>query len=218
MLPLFIFLSCVNTNEEISTRSSVEIPRTEEMQSVHPKVIFLGDSLSAGMGLAKEQAFPQILSDTLQKNGLETQIINAGISGDTTTGGLRRLDWLLKQEPQLLVLELGANDGMRGQPLEEIEKNLVAIIKKTQEKNIVILLLGMRIPTNLGDTYTQGFADIYPRVAKEYNLSFVPFLLQDVAGEPELNQEDGIHPTAKGQEILAKNVYEQLKEWRAAQK
>jgi len=217
MFSFLLLLSC--TDGESNTQKVTEsIPqKTSKLQQENPKVIFLGDSLSAGMGLAKEQAFPHLLDAMLDEQQLPTSIINAGVSGDTTSGGLRRLNWILKQDPQLIVLELGANDGLRGQPLTEIEKNLSTMIETIQQQNIAVILVGMQVPTNYGNEYTQGFADIYPKLAKKYKLPFVPFLLEGVAGEAHLNQPDGIHPTAEGQKILAQNVLPILQEWRAKQ-
>lgn len=223
MLSLFYFLSCGNTEQELSAKSpsmnKVETTISNDDLSVNgPKVLVLGDSLSAGMGLAKEQAFPSLLSKKLKEKRIQTDIVNAGISGDTTTGGLHRLDWLLSQNPELLMLELGANDGMRGLALTQIEENLRKIIVRTKAKNIDILLLGMNIPTNLGKEYTEGFAAIYPRLASEYDILFVPFFLKGVAGSPSLNQSDGIHPTAEGQKVLAANIYPTLEIWRTSWK
>lgn len=209
---LFALLSCVNTSTETTTPT--EISQAKTIPNNIPKVVVLGDSLSAGMGLSKNEAFPHILSEALKDEGLNTQIINAGVSGDTTAGGLRRLAWVLKQKPALLILELGANDGMRGQPIDGIEHNLRTIIETCQKEKVEVMLLGMRIPTNMGQEYTDSFAAIYPKIAKEYNISFVPFLLEKVAGKPEYNQADGIHPNKEGQKILAQNVYDTLKTWR----
>ena len=181
-----------------------------------PVVVFLGDSLTAGFGLAAEEAFPALVAATLAGRGTPIRAINAGVSGDTTAGGLRRLDWALKSRPQVVVVALGANDGLRGQPLESIEANLNAIVEKARAAGARVLLAGMLMPPNYGGEYANGFAAIYPRVAKQLGVPLVPFLLEGVAGHPELNQPDGIHPTAEGQRIVARNVEPYLAELVAA--
>jgi acyl-CoA thioesterase-1 len=168
-------------------------------------VIFLGDSLTAGLGLDEGQAYPALLDRQLREEGRPARVINAGVSGDTTAGGLSRLGWLLKQRPDLVVVGLGANDGLRGLPLTEVESNLRAIILRAQAAGARVLLLGMRIPPNYGP-YADQFAAIYPKLAKEMHVPLVPFLLDKVGGIRSLNQSDGVHPTAKGQEIVARNV------------
>jgi acyl-CoA thioesterase-1 len=170
-----------------------------------PLVVFLGDSLTAGLGLDENQAYPALLGRQLNQEGMAVRVINAGVSGDTTAGGLSRLDWLLGQHPDVLVVGLGANDGLRGLPLTEIESNLRQIVRRSQAAGARVLLLGMRIPPNYGP-YADQLAALYPKLAKELNVPLVPFLLDKVGGIRSLNQADGIHPTAKGQEIVAKNV------------
>ena len=181
-----------------------------------PVVVFLGDSLTAGFGLAAEEAFPALVAATLAGRGTPIRAINAGVSGDTTAGGLRRLDWALKSRPEVVVVALGANDGLRGQPLESIEANLNAIVEKARAAGARVLLAGMLMPPNYGGEYASGFAAIFPRVAKQQGVPLVPFLLEGVAGHPELNQPDGIHPTAEGQRIVARNVEPYLAELVAA--
>jgi acyl-CoA thioesterase-1 len=170
-----------------------------------PVVVFLGDSLTAGLGLAEEQAYPALLARQLRAEGKQARVINAGVSGDTTAGGLSRLGWLLNQHPALVVVALGGNDGLRGLPVAEVEGNLRQIIRRSQAAGAGVLLLGMRIPPNYGP-YADQFTAVYPKLAKELGVPLVPFLLKDVGGIRALNQADGIHPTAKGQEIVAKNV------------
>jgi len=169
-------------------------------------LVFLGDSLTAGYGLDTNQAYPALIEKKLLAEGRSVEVVNAGISGDTTAGGLARMDWLLRRKPDVLVVGLGANDGLRGLSLASSEKNLRAILAKGKATGAKILLLGMQIPPNYGPEYTAGFAAIYPRLAKEEGLALMPFLLSKVAGKRELNQADGIHPTAKGQEIVAGEV------------
>src|SRR4051812_6671092 len=170
-----------------------------------PLVVFLGDSLTAGLGLDENQAYPALLGQQLNQEGKAVRAGTAGVSGDPTAGGLSRLDWLLGQHPDVLVVGLGANDGLRGQPLTAIESNLRQIIRRSQAAGARVLLLGMRIPPNYGP-YADQFAALYPKLAKELNVPLVPFLLDKVGGILSLNQADGIHPTAKGQEVVAKNV------------
>jgi acyl-CoA thioesterase-1 len=172
---------------------------------VAPLVVFLGDSLTAGLGLDEDQAYPALLGRQLNQEGKAVRVVNAGVSGDTTAGGLSRLSWLLGQHPDVLVVSLGANDGLRGLPLTEIESNLRQIVRRSQAAGARVLLLGMRIPPNYGP-YAGQLAALYPKLAKELNVPLVPFLLDKVGGDRSLNQADGIHPTAKGQEIVAKNV------------
>ena len=175
-------------------------------QASGPVVIFLGDSLTAGLGLDEEQAYPARVAAKLAAQGKTVKVINAGVSGDTTAGGLARIDWLLRQHPDILVVGLGGNDGLRGLPLADTEKNLRDIIRRGQAAGVRVLLLGMQIPPNYGPDYVNGFKSMYPRLAKELNVPLVPFLLEGVGGVADLNQNDGIHPTAKGQEMVADNV------------
>jgi acyl-CoA thioesterase-1 len=170
-----------------------------------PVVVFLGDSLTAGLGLDEDQAYPALLERQLKAEGKPVRVINAGVSGDTTAGGLARLGWLLNQHPDLVVVGLGANDGLRGQPIAEIETNLREIVRRSQAAGAGVLLLGMRLPPNYGP-YAGQFAALYPKLARELSVPLVPFLLDHVGGIRELNQADGIHPTAEGDEIVAKNV------------
>jgi acyl-CoA thioesterase I len=171
-----------------------------------PKVVFLGDSLSAGLHLPAEQAFPAVLARRLAAAKRPFQLINAGVSGDTTAGGLRRIDWLLKQAPAIVVVELGANDGLRGVPVASVAENLRAIVDKAQARGARVLLLGMRIPPSYGAAYAEAFAAIYPQVAEQTGASLVPFFMEGVAGVPERNLPDGLHPTREGHERLAENL------------
>jgi acyl-CoA thioesterase-1 len=175
-----------------------------------PLVVFLGDSLTAGNGLSVDQAFPAIAAEALARRGRPIRAVNAGVSGDTTAGGLRRADWVLLQRPDVVVLALGANDGLRGLPLAETERNLRAIVAKARSAGARVLLCGMLVPTSYGPEYQEGFGRLFPRVAEAEGVPFVPFLLEGVAGRPELNLEDGIHPNAEGQRIVAGNVLEHL--------
>jgi acyl-CoA thioesterase I len=175
-----------------------------------PKVIiFFGDSLTAGYGLSTKEAFPAIIEKKLQKNGKAAKVVNAGLSGETTAGGLSRIDWVLRQPVDVFVLELGANDGLRGLPIEQTQKNLDAIIQKVKKKypNVKIVVAGMMVPPNLGDEYTTKFGKIFPAIAEKHKATLIPFLLQDVAGQEKLNLSDGIHPNVEGHKIVANNIY-----------
>lgn len=181
-----------------------------------PLVAFLGDSLSAGLGVDQDQAFPALLGRKLGQAGLPVRIVNAGVSGDTTAGGLRRLDWVLRQKPDILVVELGANDGLRGVPPETVEENLREIVRRAQAAGARVLLVGMRMPPSHGPEYTGRFDALFPRLARETGAPLVPFLLEGVAGVPALNQADGNHPTAAGHQRLAETVFPFLRQLRAS--
>ncbi len=163
-----------------------------------PKVVVLGDSLVAGYGLAPGEAFPEQLSQALQSEGIDVEIENAGVSGDTTSGGLSRLDWSIPDDTDGVILELGANDALRGIMPEATGENLDAMIARLKERGIAVLLAGMQAPPNMGSDYTVEFNAIFPRLAEKYDIAFYPFFLDGVAGQPELNQSDGIHPTGEG--------------------
>ena len=175
-----------------------------------PLVVFLGDSLTAGLGLPVDQAFPAVVATELAKAGTPIRAVNAGVSGDTSAGGLRRAEWVLSQRPAVVVLALGANDGLRGLPLAETERNLRGIVAKARAAGARVLLCGMLIPTSYGPEYQEGFGRLFRRVAEAEGIPLVPFLLEGVAGRKELNLEDGIHPNAEGQRILAANVLPHL--------
>ena len=171
-------------------------------------ILFFGDSLTAGYGLSTEEAFPALIEKELNKKVNRAKVINGGLSGETSAGGLARIDWLLRQPIQIFVLELGANDGLRGLPLDQTRKNLQAIIDKVKAKNpkVKIVLAGMMVPPNMGKQYTSEFKNIYPDLAKKNNATLIPFLLEGVGGIEKLNQSDGIHPNVEGHKIVAKNI------------
>lgn len=171
-----------------------------------PLVVFLGDSLTAGYGLTEEEAFPARLAAALRGAGHPVRVVNAGVSGDTSAGGLRRLPWLLTQHPDVLVVALGANDGLRGLPVSLTEENLRGIVSQAKGAGARVLLLGLRLPPNLGADYLHAFEAVYPRVARDTGVPLVPFFLEGVGGVAALNQEDGIHPTAEGQRRIAATV------------
>ena len=169
-------------------------------------VVFLGDSLTAGYELDEAESFPSLVEARLRESGRAVKIVNAGVSGDTTAGGLARLDWLLRQEPDVLFVGLGGNDGLRGVQLESSEANLRAILERAQAAGVRVLLAGMLIPPNYGLDYTTRFAEIYPRLADELDVPLIPFLLENVAARDDLNLPDGIHPNAEGQKLVAETV------------
>lgn len=176
-----------------------------------PSVAFLGDSLTAGYGLPAEQAFPAVLGKLLEQEGLPIRVLNAGVSGDTTAGGLRRVDWVLGQKPDIVLIGLGGNDGLRALEPSASEANLRKIIQKCRDANAAPVLLGMLIPPNYGPDYIGQFREIYPRLAQEMQVPLVPFLLEGVGGEPKLNLPDGIHPTAEGHARVAQTVLPYLR-------
>lgn len=174
-------------------------------------ILFLGDSLTEGHNLSKEFSYPTVVGNMLSKKGhKDIKILNGGVSGSTTASGLSRLRWFMKAKPNILVLALGANDGLRGTKLESTEKNLRAIVTMAQANKIKVILCGMMLPPNYGKSYTQKFSKIFLDISKEYKLKTVPFLLKGVAGNKELNLADGIHPNEKGYEVVAKNILEVL--------
>lgn len=175
-----------------------------------PRIVALGDSLTAGLGLPESQAYPALIQKTLDADGYNFEVVNAGVSGDTSAGGLRRLDWSLEGDVKVLILALGANDGLRGLPVTEMKNNLARIIERAKEKEIVVILAGMEAPPNYGDDYTSAFRRVYPELAREHGVRLLPFLLANVAGDTALNQSDGIHPNARGAEIIADGIWQML--------
>ena len=175
-------------------------------------IVFFGNSLTAGYGLSPDQAFPALIQKKIDSLALPYQVVNAGVSGETSSGGKTRIDWILREPMDIFILELGANDGLRGTPLSETKKNLQDIIDKVKTKypNTKLIFAGMEIPPNMGQTYTSEFRNIYTDLAAKNKMNLIPFLLEGVGGEPELNQADGIHPTAEGHVIVAENVWKEL--------
>ncbi|MEW5982194.1 MAG: arylesterase [Acidobacteriota bacterium] len=167
----------------------------------------LGDSLTAGLGLEPEQAYPALLERRLQTAGLSVEVVNAGVSGDTSAGALARLDWSLAGDVRVLIVALGGNDGLRGLGADRLEANLAGIIERARERNIAVILAGMEAPPNMGPDYTSAFRAAYRDLADQYDVAFLPFLLDGVAGVRELNQRDGIHPNAAGARRVADNLW-----------
>ncbi len=173
-------------------------------------ILFLGDSLTEGYRLPKEAAYPALIEKELKATHKDLKVINGGVSGATSASGLKRLDWYLKAKPDIMVLALGANDGLRGLKVSETEKNLSATVEKAQARGIKVILAGMKMPTNYGEPYRTDFEEIFSRVAKKYKLKTIPFLLEGVGGKAELNLPDGIHPNSKGHRIMSETVLKVL--------
>ncbi len=214
LLVLFI-LSCGETPKKKNQDNEApptEAPNETVRANDEKVILFFGNSLTAGYGLDTEQAFPALIQKRLDSLGFDYSAINSGLSGETTSAGLNRLNWVLDQRVDVFVLELGANDGLRGIPLEETRENLQKIIDLVHMKNpeTKIVLAGMQIPPNMGETYTSQFRKIFPDLAQRNKVALIPFLLEGVAGNPALNLEDGIHPTAEGHKIVMENVWEVL--------
>jgi acyl-CoA thioesterase I len=174
-------------------------------------VVALGDSLTAGLGVAADEAFPARLEARLTTEGYAYRVVNAGVSGDTTAGGLRRVDWVLRARPDVVIVALGANDGLRGQDPRAMRANLDEIVARLLAAGARVLLVGMRLPPNYGGDYTKEFEAVFPAVARRAKVALVPFLLDGVAGVPRLNQADGIHPTAAGQQAIADHLWPYLR-------
>ena len=207
---LLFVLAAWLTSCSASTEKKQAEEGTQVVDSTANKtILFFGNSLTAGYGIDPEESFAGRIQTRLDSLKKEFRVINGGLSGETTAGGLSRLDWFLEEEPYLFVLELGGNDGLRGIALTETKKNLLAIVDKVRAKypNTKIILAGMQIPPNMGKEYTEEFKAIYPAVAKEKNIELIPFLLEGVAGNPDLNLPDGIHPTPEGHRIVMETLW-----------
>ena len=192
---------------------STHLVKKDSATTQQQSIVFFGNSLTAGYGVDPTEAFPALIQEKMDSLHLPYKVINAGVSGETTSGGLARIDWILKQPPAVFVLELGGNDGLRGIPLTETKKNLQLIIDRVKQKNpsTKIILAGMMIPPNMGNLYTREFQQIYPSLATSNQVDLIPFLLEGVGGNTSLNQADGIHPTAEGHKIVAENVWRVLR-------
>jgi acyl-CoA thioesterase-1 len=174
-------------------------------------IVALGDSLTAGLGVAADEAYPALLETRLAREGYAYRVVNAGVSGDTTAGGLRRVDWVLRAKPEIAIVALGANDGLRAQSPQAMRENLTAIVKRLQAAGARVLLVGMRLPPNYGADYTTEFQAVFPEVARSTGAAFMPFLLDGVAADTRLNQPDGIHPTAAGYQFIADRLWPNLR-------
>lgn len=210
---LCFLVACGNNTTTKTDSPSLKVDNKQQEKT--KTVLFFGDSLTAGYGLEDpESAFPYLVEQKIDSLKLPYKVVSAGLSGETSAGGKNRIDWLLKQQMDVFVLELGANDGLRGLDVRETERNLQSILDQVKAKfpETKIVVTGMMVPPSMGTKYANAFKDIFPRLAKKNDAAFIPFLLEGVGGVPELNQGDGIHPTVEGHKILAENVWSVLKD------
>jgi len=205
-----------HSQEQQQTTTPAPAIRQPATSPARPRIVALGDSITAGQGLPPDQAYPALLQKYVDADGLDYEVVNAGVSGDTSAGGLSRLDWALDGDVRFLIVALGGNDALRALSAANLRQNLSTIIERAQAKHITVVLAGMEAPRNFGRDYIVRFHQVYPDLAHKYNVALVPFLLQDVAGIDRLNQRDGIHPTAEGAEIVARNIWSVLKALLAA--
>jgi acyl-CoA thioesterase I len=206
-------IGCSRNDRSEKTRSeapAAPVPSVPARPSA-PRVVALGDSLTAGLGIPPEQAYPALLQQKLKEAGYDLEVINAGVSGDTSADGLRRANWALEGDVRLLILALGANDGLRGLPVPQMKENLKALIHRARQRGIPVLLVGMEAPPNYGEQYAAAFRQVFKDLASENKLPFIPFLLEGVAGVPELNQSDLIHPTSAGAARIADHLWPDVK-------
>ena len=219
MFCCLVFVGCdfreegeLSPSESPKVRPEAKIQKTRGLGQADPllNIVAFGDSLTAGLGVSPDQTYPARLEKRLQAAGYRYRVINAGVSGETTAGGVRRVEWILKNQPTYVILELGANDALRGQPLEQSARNLTAIIARLQEAGVGIILAGMKIPLNYGEAYTQEFESMYGELADQFQIPLIPFFLEGVAAQRELNQGDGIHPTGEGYAFVTENVWRVL--------
>jgi len=213
-LPGLVFLSalclfgCGGDTASSTPESATPAPPAQTL----PKIVAFGDSLTAGYGLDPKQSYPAILQKKLDADGYKYEVVNAGVSGDTSAGGLRRLDWSLEGGGvRVLILELGANDFLRGQPVKETRRNLSQIIERAKSKGVRVLLAGMYTTTNAGDAYLREIDEVFKSLASEHDVPLIPFFLENVAGKRDLNLDDGVHPNAEGTKLVADTVYKYLK-------
>ena len=176
-----------------------------------PRIVVLGDSLTAGYGLAPTQSYPYLLQQKLNDEGYKFEVVNAGVSGDTSAGGVRRLDWALEGDVKVLIVALGGNDGLRGLPVDEMKRNIDQIIAHAREKNIAVVLAGMEAPPNYGAEYAAAFRKAFQDLARQHRVPLIPFLLSGVAADPELNLQDGIHPNPRGAAVVSETVWKALR-------
>lgn len=206
---MLAFTACKGTaSKEVSTISP---PSPAKPEKSLPKIVAFGDSLTAGMGLAQSLSYPSLLQQKLQLDGFSYEVVNAGISGDTTAGGVRRVDWALEGDVKIVILELGANDILRNQPVDAMTKNLAAIIERLKSRNITVLLAGMEAPTNFDIQYRKEVHEAFLSLSKKYSVPLIPFFLEGVAGVDSLNQRDGVHPNEEGTRMVTETVYRSLR-------
>ena len=208
-ITIILLVSCKEGTPESISASEAKTNSTEFGVS-RPRIVALGDSLTVGLGLRSDEAYPSILQKLVTEAGYELDVISAGVSGDTSAGGLRRLGWALAGDVRFLIVALGANDGLRGLPVMQMRENLSKVIERAMESGVAVLLAGMEAPPNFGTLYTEQFREVFSGLADEYDIAFAPFLLTDVAGNPDLNQSDGIHPNTEGAEVIAEYLWQTL--------
>ena len=205
---------CRGDSKEPSAASreaaAATVPADPDAPPARSRIVAFGDSLTIGLGLLEQEAYPALLQNKINEAGYQFEVVNAGVSGDTSAGGLRRLDWALQGDVKVLIVAFGGNDGLRGLPVSQMKENLSQIIDRARERNIVIVLAGMEAPPNFGQEYATGFRQAFRDVALNKRVLFIPFLLNNVAGKPELNQADGIHPNQQGTQIVADTVWSVL--------
>ena len=202
----------VGRTAQDSSASSAAPPAEDPAEpAARPRIVALGDSLTAGYGLLESQSYPAVLQEHIDRDGYAFEVVNAGVSGDTSAGGLRRLDWALDGDVRVLIVALGANDGLRGLSADEMKENLTAIIERARERRVVVILAGMEAPPNYGPEYATSFRQAFRDVAQQERVLFLPFLLDKVAGENALNQRDGIHPNEQGARMVADTVWTVLR-------
>jgi len=213
---LFLILPCGFDRSDATASqlpSSSPLRKAVEPKPVsaeRPSIVAFGNSLTAGLGVPPDQSYPARLQRTLDTAGYAYRVVNAGVSGETTAGGARRVSWVLKNKPTIVILELGGNDGLRGLSLQETKANLERIIQQLQQASVTVVLAGMKLPPNYGKDYTDGFESLYQALAKQYRLTLIPFFLDGVAGSSLLNQADGIHPTGEGYHIIVEKIFPTL--------
>ena len=208
-----VFASCAANDGSPDIVLGANKPlKTPEATVSRPKIVAFGDSLTAGFGLTERESYPYLLQERLNAEGYNYEVVNAGVSGDTSLGGLERIDWVLEQDGvQILILELGANDLLRGIPVAKMKANLDKIIEKAKARNVAVLLCGMLAPPTMGADYQRDYMSAFPDLAARHKVAYLPFVLQDIALKKDLNQADGIHPNAAGTRLMMENVYKELK-------
>jgi acyl-CoA thioesterase-1 len=213
---VLVVCGCAQPDEKPAARQAAQpaAPAAErtitEGTQGRPRIVFLGDSLTAGLGLSREQAVPALIQRRLDDEGFRYEVVNAGVSGDTSAGGLSRLDWSLEGDVKVLVIELGANDGLRGLPPEAMKRNLAEIITRAKRRGITVLLTGMEAQTNFGAAYANEFRQVFKDLAREHDVALMPFFLEGVVMVPGLNQRDGIHPNPEGARVIERAVWHHL--------
>lgn len=215
LMSIMLFVACGSQTQQDTKAVSQPVTSAQSpSEGAQQRMIFFGNSLTAGYQLDPADAFPALIADRLDSLGYSYEVVNAGVSGETSSGGLERVDWVISKGVDVFILELGANDGLRGIPTEETRTNLTGIIAKVRAQNpkAKIILAGMLVPPNMGEDYSKAFGSIYPDLAEQLDVALIPFLLEGVAGDPELNLADGIHPTPEGHQLVMETIWQVLKE------